>query len=130
MVRVGVPASGFTVSGPGLSGRMATGIASLVIVNVTQGAPCYGAPGGVVVVEVDPIVEQARQTEFQLCGSGGADPSTCVADNYVAPDHSVRGSVASDGTTATIWFFGLNRLCWASMASDVGKAAASSGLVR
>jgi len=83
--RVGVPESGFTVSGSGTHNRMPGGIASLAIVNIVQHAPCYGPNSGVVIVEVDPRVETALQNEFQLCSSELADPATCVANNYVAP---------------------------------------------
>ncbi len=100
--RVGVSASDFTVSGPGTHGRMATAIADSTIGNIVRNAPCYDQNSGVVIIEVDPHVVEARNTEFNLCSSGVADPSTCVQNNYVAPDHSVRGSLDTNGGQATL----------------------------
>lgn len=101
-IRVGVPPGGFTVSGPGTNGTMATAVAELTIGSIVRNAPCYDKPSGVVVIESDPRVLDARRREFDLCGAGVTDPSTCVADRYSAPDNSIRGSVLSQGGQVTI----------------------------
>jgi hypothetical protein len=59
-------------------------------------APC-AQNGEVSIIDQDPRVQEARQRELQICGSGG-----CPVDRYVAPDHSVHGTLSSNGQTTSI----------------------------
>jgi len=99
---IGAPRSGFTVSGPGLDASMGAAEGDMTVGDVVGKSPCYDQEGGVVIVEVDPKFMEARNREFQLCADGYTDPATCPQDQYVPPDHSINGSMVSDGSQLEI----------------------------
>ena len=96
---IGIPATGFTAGGLDLSGA---DIARIVTTGMIDGASCYGEDGGFVVVETDPKTLAILKAEIELSNSPGADPATAMTDRYVAPGHSIAGSVESDGTSVTV----------------------------
>jgi len=97
---VGGPPSGFTVDGFDFPSK---GLANMVTTDVTK-APCYNAAGGFVVIETDPNRLAERQAEIDFSNSSWADPSTRLQDLYVPPTYLIKGSLVSDGTTATITY--------------------------
>jgi hypothetical protein len=99
---IGVPRSGFTVSGPGLEPYLGIGEADMVMGDIIGEAPCYGLDGRVIIVDVDPRRLAERAREFELCASGRMDPSTCYPDNRILPNHFIKGSLVSDGQNLTI----------------------------
>lgn len=96
---VGVPATEFTVSGPGLEPFLARGEADLVTVDLVN-SRCYDDK--FFITETDPRMLEERAREIALSQSPLADPATRMEDLRVEPDKIVSGAATSDGTTVTI----------------------------
>ncbi len=100
-MRVEVPNDAFELSGTVAQQTISLGIAAMVITGLTH-SPCYDRSDSFVVVESDPRMKAMRQREFELIKSGFAASDPDFVDRAESANASVRGTVTSQGDSATV----------------------------
>ena len=119
-LRVGIPSSGFKLSGTAAQEAL-PGAASSAVTTILAQSPCYRSGTDFVIVETDPRILKARKKEFDLVKKGFSSPNPNFVDSYQAPNASVRGAVFSKG--------GMGRASIELVSSNGTVIASSSGSV-
>jgi len=99
--RVAVPNDAFQLSGTVAQETISRGIAAMIITGMAH-SPCYNRNDSFVVVESDSRIQAMRQREFDLIKKGFAAADPSFVDRSKPANVTVRGTVSSQGGSATV----------------------------